>query len=75
MPFVSRPGLNGKVYVPEQLSGQKKHNCNTCFACQVCGDDRCNLCLGQTGEKADDCAAVTKPNVTCKEEDSGISRC
>ena len=51
MPFVSRSGLNGKIYVPEQLSGQKKHNCQNCFSCQVCSDDRCRLCLGPAGVK------------------------
>jgi len=75
MPFISRPGLNGKIYVPEQLAGKKKHNCNACFSCQVCSDDRCNLCLEQAGEKADDCAAVINPNAKYKDEDSGISRC
>ena len=75
MPFIYRPGLNGKVYVPEQLPGQKKHNCKACFSCQVCSDDRCNLCLEQTGEKEDDCAAMINPNVKSIDEDSGISRC
>ena len=51
MPFVSRPGPNGKIYIPEERPGQKKHACKTCFSCQVCSDDRCSLCLIQTGDK------------------------
>ena len=61
MPFVTRPGLNGKIYIPEQPPGKKKHNCETCFSCQVCSDDRCNLCLEQTGEDAVSCSAISRP--------------
>ncbi len=47
MPFVSVPGLNGKVYVPEEIrEGSKKHPCRDCFSCQECSDDRCRVCLG-----------------------------
>jgi hypothetical protein len=45
MPFINVPGLTGKLYVPEQIAGlKKKHNCPDCFACQQCGDDRCQVC-------------------------------
>ena len=47
MSFVSVPGLNGKVYVPEKPQGSlKKHPCKECYFCQFCSDDRCNVCLG-----------------------------
>lgn len=49
MPFVSRPGLNGKIYIPEHCPGRKKHNCRNCYACQACSDDRCSLCLDASG--------------------------
>jgi hypothetical protein len=58
MPFVSRPGLNGKIYVPEHCPGRKKHNCRNCYACQVCSDDRCSLCLDASGQKAGSGQAV-----------------
>ena len=46
MAFVTVPGLEGKVYVPEKNSGEKrKHHCEDCYFCQQCSDDRCNLCL------------------------------
>jgi len=46
MPFVCRPGLTGKIYMPEESPGLvKKHDCKNCFACQACGNDRCRLCF------------------------------
>jgi hypothetical protein len=48
MPFRSVHGLKGKVYIPEQQeSAPKKHPCQDCYACQMCGDERCNVCLRQ----------------------------
>lgn len=48
MPFVSHPGLPGKVYAPvfnpEKL---RKHPCRGCFSCQMCGEDRCQVCRGE----------------------------
>ena len=58
MPFRSVPGLKGKVYVPEQQeSTPKKHACHDCYACQMCGDERCNVCLRQSG-----CRCESLPN-------------
>jgi len=46
MPYVSVPGLEGKVYVPdESREGSKKNPCQDCFSCQQCSDDRCRVCL------------------------------
>ena len=46
MPFVKMPGFAGKIYVPEtQDKKLKKHNCRDCFSCQMCCDERCELCL------------------------------
>lgn len=53
MPFTSRPGLNGKVYVPVQHPGQRKHDCRNCYSCQVCSDDRCSLCRGRADSEQD----------------------
>jgi hypothetical protein len=48
MPFVKMPGVTGQVYVPEEISGnRRKHPCPDCFACQQCSDDRCNVCRSQ----------------------------
>ncbi|MGD8520484.1 MAG: hypothetical protein PVF56_05005 [Desulfobacterales bacterium] len=50
MSFRSVPGLKGRVYVPEQQeSAPKKHPCQDCYACQMCCDERCNVCLRQKG--------------------------
>ena len=46
MPFVTVPGLEGKVYVPEKQGEiHKKHPCKDCYSCQHCSDDRCRVCL------------------------------
>lgn len=51
MPFIKVPGLEGKVYVPVQdLKAPKKHPCADCFSCQMCTDDRCEICRGKTSE-------------------------
>jgi len=52
MPFVSVPGLKGKVYVPDkQQENTKKHPCRDCYFCQACGDDRCRVCFGPKNHK------------------------
>jgi len=51
MPFIKIPGLEGKVYVPEQdMNAPKKHPCKDCFSCQMCTDDRCILCREKKNE-------------------------
>ncbi|HOO39413.1 MAG TPA: hypothetical protein PLV78_13925 [Deltaproteobacteria bacterium] len=45
MAFVRMKGVKGLVYVPEENSGLKKHPCKDCYACQMCSDSRCMLCL------------------------------
>ncbi|MFO7910890.1 MAG: hypothetical protein R6V15_01875 [Desulfotignum sp.] len=45
MPFVSIPGMSGKMYVPEKRPGsKKKFPCKDCFSCEQCSDDRCRVC-------------------------------
>ena len=45
MPFVTVPGLKGKLYVPETHKNcARKHPCKDCFSCDRCSDDRCNVC-------------------------------
>jgi hypothetical protein len=55
MPFITLPEIKGKIYVPEpDVLSLKKHSCGNCFSCQMCGDDRCRVCLSKTtGEKTD----------------------
>jgi len=42
--FESVPGLAGRVFVPDKQSGEGKHPCPDCYACQQCGEDRCRVC-------------------------------
>jgi hypothetical protein len=54
MPFVSHPGLPGKVFVPVfNPERSRKHPCRDCFSCQLCGEDRCQVCRGEA-EKDDE---------------------
>lgn len=47
MPFVRMPGVEGRVWEPDAPSeAEKKHPCNDCYRCQMCGDDRCRICRG-----------------------------
>ena len=48
MPFVTVPGLQGKVYEPPKPDGcVNKHPCKDCFSCQNCNEDRCRICRNQ----------------------------
>jgi hypothetical protein len=48
MPFITVPGLKGKVYVPQEAQGSfKKNPCKDCYSCQLCSDDRCGVCLSR----------------------------
>ncbi len=45
MPFVSIPGMPGRLYVPEMWTkASKKFPCKDCFSCEYCSDDRCRMC-------------------------------
>ena len=47
MPFVSHPGLPGKIFIPVVNPAKpRKHSCKDCFSCQMCGEDRCQVCRG-----------------------------
>jgi hypothetical protein len=51
MAWVNVPGLAGKVYVPEEAGQvQKKHPCKSCFACQWCDENRCQVCRGHLAD-------------------------
>ncbi len=45
MAFTEIPGFIGKVFVPDDESGKKKHKCRDCFVCQMCSDEKCEACL------------------------------
>lgn len=46
MAYITIPGFAGKIFVPEDVSGdKKKHDCSDCYSCQFCDDDRCRNCL------------------------------
>ncbi|KPJ98173.1 MAG: hypothetical protein AMJ60_09135 [Desulfobacterales bacterium SG8_35] len=44
MVFKKLPDNLGMIYVPEDVSGRKKHPCSDCFSCQWCGNERCRVC-------------------------------
>lgn len=45
MAFERMKGVAGLVFVPENTGKAKKHPCKDCYACQMCSDNRCLLCL------------------------------
>jgi hypothetical protein len=46
MPFITLPGLTGKIYLPmADCAAPRKNPCPDCFHCQACSDDRCQICL------------------------------
>jgi hypothetical protein len=52
MPFVSIPGMPGRLYVPEERAEYlKKFPGKDCFSCEFCSDDRCRVCRRCRGEK------------------------
>ena len=63
MPFVIMPGITGKIYVPEDNTVcEKKHKCKDCFSCQMCGDERCQLCReAKRSEKSSNWLAALPP--------------
>lgn len=51
MPWQTIPGITGKIYMPETVTGGKKHPCADCYDCQNCSRQRCRMCRK---EKASD---------------------
>ena len=48
MTFVKGKMIPGKIFIPDfKPDAVKKHPCPDCFACQICSDDRCELCRSQ----------------------------
>lgn len=45
MPFITKEGIKGKIFVPDEKTIIKKHPCKDCFYCQFCSDEKCSLCL------------------------------
>lgn len=61
MAWVSVPGLNGKIFLPDSDNREKKkHPCKGCFSCQMCSDDRCHACLGN-GPETGCCNTLERP--------------
>ncbi|MBN1269122.1 MAG: hypothetical protein JXB04_06000 [Kiritimatiellae bacterium] len=58
MPFVKHPSLQGRVWEPEPC-GPRKHDCEDCFACQMCSDERCRACLA--GKQRPHCTKPRRP--------------
>ena len=67
MPFVEMPGVIGLVFEPDPVdSKKKKHNCADCFACGMCSDERCDLCLRKKGVKCKRGTKCGKGGRVCK---------
>ncbi|MDM8540657.1 hypothetical protein QUF90_06175 [Desulfococcaceae bacterium HSG9] len=48
MTFIKGKTIPGKIFIPDfKPDAVKKHPCPDCFACQMCSDDRCELCRTQ----------------------------
>jgi hypothetical protein len=47
MAFESMPGIEGKIFIPDEDPGERKHPCTDCYACQLCSDDRCRVCRSE----------------------------
>ncbi len=61
VPFIKKSGLKGMLWVPEaDDTTKKKYRCKDCFSCQMCGDNRCSVCLGQNPDPCS-CAPDKKP--------------
>ena len=45
MGFKPAPNIKGRVFVPDETEGvRKKHSCRDCYQCQMCSEDRCQVC-------------------------------
>lgn len=45
MGFIKITGFKGKIFMPDEKPAVRKHNCKDCFECQMCSDERCEVCL------------------------------
>ena len=53
MAWTTHPGLPGKIYIPDEPGKTgRKHPCTTCFSCQWCDDNRCEVCRCNLPEPA-----------------------
>jgi len=68
MGFQKHPGIEGKVFVPDETAGTGKHTCRDCFSCQQCSDDRCRVCRSEK-PPTDESAPAKRP-CRCASADS-----
>ena len=62
MTFVKGKTIQGKIFIPDfKPDAAKKYPCPDCFACQICSDDRCELCRSEQP-----CCVETKPDGNMK---------
>lgn len=52
MPFVTRKGLSGFVWEPEEDHCVKRKPCKDCKACAQCGENRCRYCRSRQAQQA-----------------------
>jgi hypothetical protein len=61
MAWVNVPGLPGRVYLPQDADPEhKKHPCKTCFSCQWCDENRCQVC------RVDQRTEAVEPGSCCR---------
>ena len=61
MAFVDAPGIKGQMYVPEASRDcVKKRECPDCVSCQICNDDKCEVCLNQAIDDTEAAAFQTR---------------
>ena len=45
MGFKPASNIQGRIFIPEEEDvDARKHACPDCFKCQMCGEERCQVC-------------------------------
>jgi len=64
MPWTKMPGIEGRVYEPEQQKAcERKHDCRDCFYCQMCSDVKCAACRKEKSSSTCTCRNITIGNL------------
>ena len=55
MGFRPAPNIKGLIFIPDEgPPHRKKHTCPDCFECQMCGEERCQVCRSERDHQAAD---------------------
>ncbi|MBL0715210.1 MAG: hypothetical protein JJV98_16095 [Desulfosarcina sp.] len=45
MGFQPASNIKGRIFIPDETpEAEKKYTCPDCFQCQMCSNDRCQIC-------------------------------